>query len=327
VRPRKTEGIYLPDGNPTPLIFDWQIIGEYEGHGFFEEEKILSNEDSAPNPYQVFERVILSMTRDATEAALKELEEAAHAYNSEFSTISEYAQVDGASTIGWNDSAISTDSEAENLVQDAFCLSNPHLDTDRNDVTESVAADASSKDAEHKVPDESFIVPTEENSHQEKELIRETASPLKIFDLPPPDWSEFFHLETELRPISTEELMTSLTKLSFHRYQTEPQIPAVILSDARQGAARIDKFSEVDDVTARSPATPVLAPEGSLLALLERWWRGEVRNRAPLREELEKEVRDAVERLEAHIQYARESFKRYEIDPSKVMIAKHEDDV
>ena len=80
--------------------------------------------------------------------------------------------------------------------------------------------------------------------------------------------------------------------------------------DARNGETGFDDqmnfFSQVD-----LNSTPVMAPEGTLLALMERWWRGEVQNRAPLRDELEAAVIDALQCLKAYEESARESLRAH----------------
>ena len=56
--------------------------------------------------------------------------------------------------------------------------------------------------------------------------------------------------------------------------------------DARNGETdfddRMNFYSQID-----FKSTPVLAPDGTPLALLERWWRGDFQNRAPLRDDLD----------------------------------------
>jgi hypothetical protein len=328
VRPLNTEGVHLSNGFPALVAFDWQTIGEFDGHNFFEEEKILSNRDCAPDPYQIFERVILSMARDLTEATKKEIEQAAHAYNSEFSTLSEFAPPDVSLTIGWNDSVIFDGSKSEILAQKPVSLDSQCAAANVNAITEAGSSSQSLINTKSETLDSGLIRHSDDAFSKETEVFHANSRIVKYTDLPYPDWSHFIKLDSELRPISAEEISSLFTKPSYHRHRTEPRIPNMVWWDERPGAEKYDDFSiGGEEVIGRVPGTPVLAPEGSLLALLERWWRGEVLNRAPLRNELEKEVHDAVDRLEAHIQYARESFNPYDIEPTEVTIEGHKNDL
>lgn len=322
IRPLNTVGIHLSDGCPIIVAFDEDPIGEFDGHGWIGEEKKLSNEANAPDFCEVFDTVVLSMGRPASEDAERQIEQAADSYNKEFSILSEPTLEDERSSIGWDDTSIPVSSIEDSSVADSKFSENQ------------CAGSFSSSDqipqinATSEINNGSPIVSLDESVAREAKAIQAARGSPSYSDLPPPDWSHFIDLEAELRHVSAEEIMNLLTKPSYRRYRNEPQIPAVLWSDERQRVASyyFHGASGSNGTVVGSPATPVLSPEGSLLALLERWWRGELQNRASLRDELEKEVQDAVERLEAHIKFARESLRACDVDSVRIPIDKSKDE-
>jgi hypothetical protein len=252
------------------------------------------------------------MGRPASADAERQLEQAADSYNEEFSILSDPSLAGATSTsIGWDDTSITIASSENSSVEDS--------NFSENQCAGSVSSSGQVPqiNATSEIHDGSPIVSLDESIAREAKAIQASRGSPSYSDLPPPDWSQFIDLVAELTHVSAEEIMKTLTKPSYRRYRNEPQIPAVAWSDERQRVARnyFHGTSGSNNTVVGSPATPVLAQEGTQLSLLERWWRGDLQNRVSLRDELEKEVRDAVERLEAHIKFARESLRACDNDP------------
>jgi hypothetical protein len=319
IRPLDNVWIHLSDGCPIVIAFEENTIGEFDGHGWIGEEKTLSNEANAPDFCEMFDTVVLSMGRPASADAERQIEQAADSYNKEFSILSEPTLADETSSIGWDDTSITVESIEESSVEDSNFSENQCAGS------VSSSGQAPRMNAIGDTNDCSLVGCLHKPITQEAKEVKAFSDSLSYSDLPPPDWIQFINLEAELGHVSPEDVMSLLTKPPYRRHRIEPQIPAVLWSDERQ-REYFHGASGSNDTVVGLAATPVLAPEGSLLALLERWWRGELQNRASLREELEREVRDAVERLDAHIRFARESLRACDIEPVRVPIdkCKHE---
>jgi hypothetical protein len=269
------------DDPQLPLLWRWMTIGEFDGHE--RQTEVTLRGDRIESHYDEihFEDFVLSSPRADNEASLAELEAAAADRNRQF----------------WEGPAACAVESEPSSSADA----DPSVGDD-SPPDASRPSDRASTDDVAETPKPLPSADAEPGNHGP------TAAP-QYRDLPPADWGDFADLHIELRSVSADELVDLFTRPTYQRWTIVPPVPADLWTDERLGATAFDNHSLRDAASREVPGTPALAPEGTLLALLERWWRGEVRNRKPLREEIEETVREAVQRLDDYIEYARASLR------------------
>jgi hypothetical protein len=275
-------------------------IGEFDGHE--RQTEVALRGDRIESHYDKihFEDFALFSPRADNEASLAELDAAAADLNRQF----------------WEGPAACAVESEPSSPADA----DPSV-ADDSPPDASTPSDRASTDDVAEAPKPPPFADAEPGNHGP------TAAP-QYRDLPPADWGDFADLHIELRSVSADELVDLFTRTTYLRWTAAPPIPADLWTDERLGATAFDNHPLRDAASREVPGTPVLAPEGTLLALLERWWRGEVRNRKPLREEIEETVREAVQRLDDYVKYARESLQNSVATetPDETAVAENEGD-
>jgi hypothetical protein len=82
-----------------------------------------------------------------------------------------------------------------------------------------------------------------------------------------------------------------------------------VWTDERHGGTALKDHPLLDDTEGTRFVSPVIATEGTLLALLERWLRGDIRNHKRFDHCLEAEVEKAIARLQATKRLAHERLR------------------